>query len=209
MQVRASKRASCINVSFLCFLLCRRSVVCVRDIAARNVLVTSEDCVKLGDFGLSRGVEEHDYYKGKQPPRVRARAKCALITLSKIRAAMHTKCALYADVYTQWCRCCWGCRCCWWCKIMTYAICVCVVTRGYCSDERQAADQVDGARVDQLPPLHHRQRRLDVRSVALSSLPPPAAPPNIRRPRLGLYVRLVILRGYVRILHLHVIFCVA
>ncbi|XP_064860438.1 protein-tyrosine kinase 2-beta-like [Oncorhynchus nerka] len=34
-----------------------------RDIAVRNVLVASADCVKLGDFGLSRYVEEEDYYK--------------------------------------------------------------------------------------------------------------------------------------------------
>ncbi|KAF6197741.1 hypothetical protein GE061_008707, partial [Apolygus lucorum] len=41
-----------------------------RDIAARNVLVASEDCVKLGDFGLSRWVEDRSYYKasrGKLP----------------------------------------------------------------------------------------------------------------------------------------------
>lgn len=41
-----------------------------RDIAARNVLVSAHDCVKLGDFGLSRWVEEHSYYKaskGKLP----------------------------------------------------------------------------------------------------------------------------------------------
>ncbi|KAM3850748.1 protein-tyrosine kinase 2-beta-like [Diretmus argenteus] len=34
-----------------------------RDIAVRNVLVASPDCVKLGDFGLSRYVEESEYYK--------------------------------------------------------------------------------------------------------------------------------------------------
>ncbi|KAM4601738.1 protein-tyrosine kinase 2-beta-like [Polymixia lowei] len=34
-----------------------------RDIAVRNVLVASPDCVKLGDFGLSRYVEEEEYYK--------------------------------------------------------------------------------------------------------------------------------------------------
>uniref|UniRef100_H3ASV0 Protein tyrosine kinase 2 n=1 Tax=Latimeria chalumnae TaxID=7897 RepID=H3ASV0_LATCH len=35
-----------------------------RDIAARNVLVSSTDCVKLGDFGLSRYMEDSTYYKG-------------------------------------------------------------------------------------------------------------------------------------------------
>ncbi|XP_075872961.1 protein-tyrosine kinase 2-beta-like [Nelusetta ayraudi] len=34
-----------------------------RDIAVRNVLVASHECVKLGDFGLSRFVEEEEYYK--------------------------------------------------------------------------------------------------------------------------------------------------
>uniref|UniRef100_A0A8C7Y503 non-specific protein-tyrosine kinase n=1 Tax=Oryzias sinensis TaxID=183150 RepID=A0A8C7Y503_9TELE len=34
-----------------------------RDIAVRNVLVASSDCVKLGDFGLSRYVDEQEYYK--------------------------------------------------------------------------------------------------------------------------------------------------
>ncbi|XP_023218194.1 focal adhesion kinase 1-like [Centruroides sculpturatus] len=41
-----------------------------RDIAARNVLVSAHDCVKLGDFGLSRWVEDQSYYKaskGKLP----------------------------------------------------------------------------------------------------------------------------------------------
>ncbi|KAJ8270529.1 hypothetical protein GJAV_G00115980 [Gymnothorax javanicus] len=34
-----------------------------RDIAVRNVLVAAPDCVKLGDFGLSRYIEEEEYYK--------------------------------------------------------------------------------------------------------------------------------------------------
>ncbi|XP_061745608.1 protein-tyrosine kinase 2-beta-like [Nerophis ophidion] len=34
-----------------------------RDIAVRNILVASPDCVKLGDFGLSRYIDDQDYYK--------------------------------------------------------------------------------------------------------------------------------------------------
>ncbi|XP_023258768.1 protein-tyrosine kinase 2-beta-like [Seriola lalandi dorsalis] len=34
-----------------------------RDIAVRNVLVASPDSVKLGDFGLSRYIEDEEYYK--------------------------------------------------------------------------------------------------------------------------------------------------
>lgn len=36
-----------------------------RDIAVRNILVASAECVKLGDFGLSRYIEDEDYYKGE------------------------------------------------------------------------------------------------------------------------------------------------
>uniref|UniRef100_A0A4W4HQE7 non-specific protein-tyrosine kinase n=1 Tax=Electrophorus electricus TaxID=8005 RepID=A0A4W4HQE7_ELEEL len=34
-----------------------------RDIAVRNVLVAAPECVKLGDFGLSRYIENDEYYK--------------------------------------------------------------------------------------------------------------------------------------------------
>lgn len=36
-----------------------------RDIAVRNILVASPECVKLGDFGLSRYIEDEEYYKGR------------------------------------------------------------------------------------------------------------------------------------------------
>uniref|UniRef100_A0A8C5NYK6 Protein-tyrosine kinase 2-beta n=1 Tax=Jaculus jaculus TaxID=51337 RepID=A0A8C5NYK6_JACJA len=40
------------------------SINCVhRDIAVRNILVATPECVKLGDFGLSRYIEDEDYYK--------------------------------------------------------------------------------------------------------------------------------------------------
>ncbi|XP_029452067.1 protein-tyrosine kinase 2-beta [Rhinatrema bivittatum] len=39
-------------------------ISCVhRDIAVRNILVANHECVKLGDFGLSRYIEEEEYYK--------------------------------------------------------------------------------------------------------------------------------------------------
>lgn len=41
-----------------------------RDIAARNVLVSAQNCIKLADFGLSRWVEDQSYYhssKGMLP----------------------------------------------------------------------------------------------------------------------------------------------
>ncbi|CAN0124917.1 unnamed protein product [Lampetra planeri] len=34
-----------------------------RDVAARNVLVAARDCVKLGDFGLSRSMGDSEYYR--------------------------------------------------------------------------------------------------------------------------------------------------
>lgn len=49
---------SILNVFFSCFSV-------FRDIAVRNILVAKSDCVKLGDFGLSRYIEEEEYYKGK------------------------------------------------------------------------------------------------------------------------------------------------
>uniref|UniRef100_A0ACB8GAB1 Protein-tyrosine kinase 2-beta n=2 Tax=Sphaerodactylus townsendi TaxID=933632 RepID=A0ACB8GAB1_9SAUR len=40
------------------------AINCVhRDIAVRNILVASPECVKLGDFGLSRYIEDDEYYK--------------------------------------------------------------------------------------------------------------------------------------------------
>uniref|UniRef100_A0A3Q2R427 non-specific protein-tyrosine kinase n=1 Tax=Fundulus heteroclitus TaxID=8078 RepID=A0A3Q2R427_FUNHE len=40
------------------------TIICIcRDIAVRNVLVASAECVKLGDFGLSRYIDEQEYYK--------------------------------------------------------------------------------------------------------------------------------------------------
>ena len=36
-----------------------------RDIAARNILVCNPQTIKLADFGLSRGLEDGDYYVGQ------------------------------------------------------------------------------------------------------------------------------------------------
>ena len=42
------------------------SIRCVhRDLAARNVLVATRDLVKISDFGLSRSLDEHNYYKAE------------------------------------------------------------------------------------------------------------------------------------------------
>ncbi len=42
-----------------------------RDLAARNILLASKFQIKISDFGLSRYMDEHDYYKathgGKWP----------------------------------------------------------------------------------------------------------------------------------------------
>ena len=36
-----------------------------RDLATRNVLVVSEQQVKISDFGLAQRFEDKDYYQGK------------------------------------------------------------------------------------------------------------------------------------------------
>lgn len=50
--------------SYFLFKFFQQLFVFCRDIAVRNVLVASAECVKLGDFGLSRYVDEQEYYKG-------------------------------------------------------------------------------------------------------------------------------------------------
>lgn len=65
-----------------------RPLLGCRDIAVRNVLVASPDCVKLGDFGLSRYVEEEEYYKGAHSQLfwVCIYLRCALTQQKKICA---------------------------------------------------------------------------------------------------------------------------
>uniref|UniRef100_A0A8C8ZH69 non-specific protein-tyrosine kinase n=1 Tax=Prolemur simus TaxID=1328070 RepID=A0A8C8ZH69_PROSS len=43
--------------------ICRGNCRNILDIAVRNILVASPECVKLGDFGLSRYIEDEEYYK--------------------------------------------------------------------------------------------------------------------------------------------------
>lgn len=47
-----------------------------RDIAVRNILVASPECVKLGDFGLSRYVDDQEYYKGAHIDKFRMSCFC-------------------------------------------------------------------------------------------------------------------------------------
>lgn len=54
--------ASSCGFYFLCLSVCLSAGH--RDIAVRNILVASPECVKLGDFGLSRYVDDQEYYKG-------------------------------------------------------------------------------------------------------------------------------------------------
>ncbi|XP_066533274.1 protein tyrosine kinase 2 beta, b [Hoplias malabaricus] len=58
-----------VTLVLYCLQLCKALVylqgknMVHRDIAVRNVLVATPDCVKLGDFGLSRYIENEEYYK--------------------------------------------------------------------------------------------------------------------------------------------------
>uniref|UniRef100_H2ZS05 non-specific protein-tyrosine kinase n=1 Tax=Latimeria chalumnae TaxID=7897 RepID=H2ZS05_LATCH len=58
-----------VTLILFCVQICKalaylEGINCVhRDIAVRNILVASPECVKLGDFGLSRYIEDEEYYK--------------------------------------------------------------------------------------------------------------------------------------------------
>jgi len=47
-----------------CFLSSAEQIV-HRDLAARNVLVGSDNVMKIADFGLTRNMEQKDYYRRK------------------------------------------------------------------------------------------------------------------------------------------------
>ena len=66
-----------INYFALAFLESKKFVH--RDIAARNVLVSAHDCVKLADFGLSRLIEDDCYYKASKGKRVKCLKKIGLV----------------------------------------------------------------------------------------------------------------------------------
>lgn len=70
-------------------------VLC-RDIAARNVLVSSIDCVKLGDFGLSRYMEDSSYYKGKS----HCSSVCSLTSNSPKYSKMYVECICKSCVFS-------------------------------------------------------------------------------------------------------------
>jgi len=81
----------------MCFLICR-------DIAARNVLVSAKDCVKLADFGLSRWVEEQSYYKGT------AFLSIQLLSTPRAGSGQYYALALFVDFGTVYIVCIymWG-----------------------------------------------------------------------------------------------------
>ncbi|CAN9498236.1 unnamed protein product [Ophioblennius macclurei] len=60
---------STVTLILYCFQICKALAyleglnMVHRDIAVRNILVAGPECVKLGDFGLSRYVDEQEYYK--------------------------------------------------------------------------------------------------------------------------------------------------